>query len=103
MLAQLKTEYPDDLRLVYRHFPLVSIHDKALLGTQAAEAAGRQDMFWEMYAYLYMNQSTWASLSVDEFEYWLVNTAAPSIGLDENQFESDITSENIEAYANQRH
>jgi cyclophilin family peptidyl-prolyl cis-trans isomerase len=101
VLAQLKTEYPDDLRFVYRHFPLVSIHDKALLGTQAAEAAGRQDMFWEMYAYLYMNQSTWASLSVDEFEYWLVNTAAPSIGLDENQFESDITSENIEAYANQ--
>ena len=101
VLAQLKTEYPDDLRFVYRHFPLVSIHDKALLGTQAAEAAGMQDMFWEMYEYLYMNQSIWASLSVDEFESWLVNTAAPFIGLDESQFESDLTSENIVAVANQ--
>jgi cyclophilin family peptidyl-prolyl cis-trans isomerase len=100
VLAQIKTEYPDDFRFVYRHFPLVSIHDKALLGTQAAEAAGLQDMFWEMYDYLYMNQSIWASLSVEEFEFWLVNTAAPMLEMDENQFETDLTSESIVTFSN---
>jgi cyclophilin family peptidyl-prolyl cis-trans isomerase len=100
VIAQLKDEFPEDLRFVYRHFPLASIHDKALLATQAAEAAGMQGMFWEMYSYLYTNQSAWASLSVEEFEAWLVNTAAPFIGADETSFEADLTSENIEAYAN---
>lgn len=101
MLAQLKDEFPDDLRFVYRHFPLVSIHDKALLGTQAAEAAGMQNMFWKMYDYLYTNQNIWTDLPVEDFEFWLVNTAAPFVGLDEDQFETDLTSENIVSYANE--
>jgi cyclophilin family peptidyl-prolyl cis-trans isomerase len=101
VIAQLKNEFPDDFRFVYRHFPLVSIHDKALLGTQAAEAAGLQDMFWEMYNYLYQYQSTWSALSVEEFESWLVNTAAPLVGLDESQFETDLTSEEIVTFANE--
>ena len=37
-MAQLKEDYSDDLRVIFRHFPL-SIHDKAALATQAAEAA----------------------------------------------------------------
>jgi cyclophilin family peptidyl-prolyl cis-trans isomerase len=101
VLAQLKIEFPDSLRIVYRHFPLASIHDKALLATQAAEAAGLQESFWEMHDYLYANQGEWSSLSVAEFETWLVDTAAPFIGLDVSLFETDLNSENILAFANQ--
>jgi cyclophilin family peptidyl-prolyl cis-trans isomerase len=101
VLAQLKTEFPDDLRVVYRHFPLVSIHDKALLATQASEAAGAQGLFWEMNEYLYTNQATWSPLSPEDFEAWLVNTAAPFIGLDEDRFEIDLTSEDNVAFANE--
>jgi cyclophilin family peptidyl-prolyl cis-trans isomerase len=101
VLAQIKDEFPEDFRFVYRHFPLVSIHDKALLAAQAAEAAGLQEMFWEMHDYLYANQGVWASLPVEDFEFWLVNTAAPFAGLDEKQFEEDLNSENIVAFANE--
>ena len=99
MLAQLKTQFPDNLRIVYRHFPLASIHDKALLATQAAEAAGLQDMFWEMHDYLFENQPVWSSLSLYEFEDWLVKTASPMINLNTEQFEADLKSKEIINFA----
>ena len=97
MLAQLKADYPDDVRVVYRHFPLPG-HDKALLTTQAAEAAGLQGMFWEMYDFLYNNFNTWAGLPAEQFPAWLMENAA-DLGLDLDQFESDLTSEAIVALA----
>jgi len=99
VLTQLKNEFPEDVRVVYRHFPLVSIHDKALLATQAAEAAGFQDMFWEMHDYIFEYQTVWSQLSVAEFETWLVETAAPMINLETQQFETDLKSDAITAKA----
>jgi len=98
VLAQLRQEYPDDVRIVYRHFPLVSIHDKALLATQAAEAAGLQGKFWEMHDLLFENYATWTPLSPDDFQTWLVENAS-LLGLDADQFESDLTSETIVSLA----
>jgi cyclophilin family peptidyl-prolyl cis-trans isomerase len=100
VLAQLKAAFPDDLRIVYRHFPLASIHDKALLATQAAEAAGLQGLFWEMHDYLFTNRAEWTSLSVEAFTGWLVDTAVPALGLDKELFTTDLTSDNVVAYAN---
>ena len=37
-LRALREKYPDDVRVVYRHFPLASIHDKAIPAARAAEA-----------------------------------------------------------------
>lgn len=99
MLTQLKNQFPEDLRVVYRHFPLVSIHDKALLATQAAEAAGIQGKFWEMHDYIFANQAVWNQLSVEAFGSWLVDTAAPDTALDIEQFETDLKSEEIVAFA----
>jgi len=98
VLAQLKADFPDDVRIVYRHFPLASIHDKALLATQAAEAAGLQDKFWEMHNLLYDKAAEWSSLSVGDFQTWLVDNAT-TLELDAEQFESDLTSEEIVAFA----
>jgi len=98
VLAQLKVDFPEDVRVVYRHFPLASIHDKALLATQASEAAGLQDKFWEMHEFLYYSTADWSSLSVDKFQDWLIDNAA-GLGLDADQFASDLTSEEIVAFA----
>ena len=98
MLAQLKADWPEDVRVVYRHFPLVSIHDKALLATQAAEAAGLQDKFWEMHKFLYDNVPEWGELSPGEFPDWLISNVA-ALDLDVDQFTSDLTSEAIVAIA----
>jgi cyclophilin family peptidyl-prolyl cis-trans isomerase len=95
VLAQLAAKFPEDLRIVFRHFPLASIHDKALLATQAAEAAGLQNKFWEMHDYLFENQTTWVNLSVNSFKDWLIEAASPVLDIDPVQFEDDLISEEI--------
>lgn len=98
MLAQLQEDYPQDVRLVYRHFPLLSIHDKAALATQAAEAAGNQGRFWEMHHRLYEKQGEWAALPSSEFQAWLMKEAA-ALGLDAPQFRADLESPALQALA----
>ena len=46
----------NQLRLVFRHFPLGEIHPHARLAAQAAEAAGAQSRFWEMHETLFEHQ-----------------------------------------------
>ena len=46
----------DQLRYVFRNFPLAEAHPHARLAAQAAEAAGAQGKFWEMHDMLYEHQ-----------------------------------------------
>jgi cyclophilin family peptidyl-prolyl cis-trans isomerase/protein-disulfide isomerase len=97
ILAELERRYPDDLRVVYRHYPLIGtaeqpLHDKAALSMQAAEAAGLQGKFWELHDELFSRQSEWAGLSPAEFESWL-REAALALDLDLEQFTTDLQSE----------
>lgn len=101
VLDALLEKYPDDVRIAFRHLPLLGtpeepFHDKAALGMQAAEAAGLQGKFWEMHDALFASQEEWASLTPDEFQAWLVDEAG-KLDLDVEQFESDLSSEEIAA------
>ena len=99
-LKVLLEKYPDDVRIVYRHFPLASIHDKAIPAAQAAEAAGLQseDAFWAFHDLLYETQGAWSGYSIEDFEAWVVDVAA-ELGLDPVQFAADYSSETIVAKA----
>jgi len=88
--------YPQDVRVAFRHFPLVSIHDKALLAAQAAEAAGAQGKFWEMHDLLFEKQVEWAALSVPDFQNWLAEQGK-ALELVAEQFARDLTSAEIVA------
>jgi protein-disulfide isomerase len=46
----------EQLRFIYRHFPLVEAHPHAQSAAEAAEAAGAQGRFWEMHDILFLNQ-----------------------------------------------
>lgn len=92
---KLMEMYPNDVRLVYRSLPLVGLHPNATVAAQAAEAAGEQDMFWEMYAALFSNQSEWSNLSAEDFMTWL-NAEAETLGLDVERFSEDTVSEDIQ-------
>lgn len=94
-MAQLTAEFPEDLRFVYRHFPLSS-HDKAFLAAQAAEAAGMQGRFWEMHDLFFGRVSQWGGLSLADFETWAA-AAAAELDLDEARFRSDLNSAEIKA------
>lgn len=45
------------VRFVYRHFPLEEVHPHALHAALAAEAAGAQQKFWQMYDLLFEHQN----------------------------------------------
>ncbi len=91
----------DDLRIVYRHFPLNSIHDKAQITAEAAEAAGAQGAFWEMHDLLYERYMGWARLSADEMPDLLAGYAE-DLGLDVDQFSSDLEDHTFEQKVNQQ-
>jgi cyclophilin family peptidyl-prolyl cis-trans isomerase len=93
VLGQLTKTFPQDVQIVYRHFPLHG-HDKSMLAAQAAEAAGKQGKFWEMYDAIFSGQDTWAADQPDQFETWLVEQAR-GLSLDTAKFETDLKSDEI--------
>lgn len=88
-VKQLISQYPDSIRVVFRHLPLPSIHDKAYISSMAAEAAGAQGKFWEMHDILYTMQSQWTNLSESDFVDWVV-AQAEVLDLDIDQFGEDL-------------
>jgi protein-disulfide isomerase len=46
----------NQVRFVFRHFPLEEVHPHAELAAEAAECAGEQGKFWEMIDLLFENQ-----------------------------------------------
>jgi protein-disulfide isomerase len=53
----LLERFPNKVRFIFRHFPLQDAHPHALLAAEAAEAAGAQGKFWQMYDVLFANQT----------------------------------------------
>jgi len=85
----LAERYGDEIRFVYRHLPLISIHDKAVITAEAVEAASAQGKFWEMHDLLYERQQEWHSLSEDELETLLVEYAE-ELDLDTDRFAQEL-------------
>jgi cyclophilin family peptidyl-prolyl cis-trans isomerase len=102
-MEQLLKDYPNDLRFIYRHYPLIGtpespFHDKAALATQASEAAGKQGKFWEMHDVLFEKQADWSTLPVSDFQKWLIQRAG-ELGLDVDKFTTDLTSDELVKFA----
>jgi protein-disulfide isomerase len=74
----------DQLRFVFRHFPLTQIHPHAEPAAEASEAAGAQGQFWEMHDVLYENQPMLDSLHLVRF--------AQELGLDGTRFVRELES-----------
>lgn len=89
---ELEKKYGNQLRIVYRNYPLRQIHPFAQISAQAAEAAGKQGKYWEMYALLFANQSTWSSSNKPQsiFEGY-----AGQLQLNIEKFTADMQSSEI--------
>lgn len=76
----LVSKYSDKLLFAYRHFPLEQ-HAFAINASLAAEAAGKQGKFWEMYTLLFANQEKFSDAPWKDL--------ANQLGLNLDQFEID--------------
>lgn len=59
-VRDLVGQYDGRVRLVYRHMPLESIHERAKAAAEAAEAAAAFGKFWEYQDLLYGRQGEWS-------------------------------------------
>lgn len=97
LVEQLHEDFGGDLLIVYRHFPLVSIHPNALAAALAAEAAGRQDRFWEMSKLLYERQEDWAD-EISPRDTFI--SYAEELEIDADQFTDDLGDGELEDKVN---
>jgi protein-disulfide isomerase len=92
LLKKLSEEVDDKLAIVYRHFPLTSIHPNAKAAAFAAEAAGKQGKFWEMHDLIFENQSEWKDKRKPDEVF--INYAQ-KLDLNIEQFKIDFNSKEI--------
>lgn len=84
VLKGVQQQLGNQVKFIFRNFPLAE-HPDAFGAAMAAEAAGLQHKFWEMYDLLYNNQLYLGSNDISGY--------AEQIGLDMQRFERDIRSE----------
>ncbi|MCL5997791.1 MAG: peptidylprolyl isomerase [Chloroflexi bacterium] len=94
VLKSTFTQVSDTVQLIFRHFPLTTIHDKAQITSQALEAAALQDKFWEMHDLLYEKYEDWSTKPVTDIVGTL-NDYAKELGIDVSKFESDLSSPDV--------
>ena len=78
-----------NVRFVFRHFPLTSIHPHALAAARAAEAAARQGRFWDMHELLFHRQKALEDSNLLGY--------AAQLGLDVTAFDRDRASTAVAA------
>jgi protein-disulfide isomerase len=83
VVEELERIFGDNLRVVFRNFPLSTIHEHAEAAAEAAEAAGAQNKFWEMHDLLFQNQQ---ALDPDDLVSY-----AERIGIDVTKFNRDLS------------
>lgn len=77
VLDALEARYGEDLRIVFRHFPL-PFHAQAASAARATVCAARQERFWPMHDKIFAQQSTLASADLTAW--------AAELGLDPDDF-----------------
>jgi protein-disulfide isomerase len=63
----LMERFPNQVRFVFRNFPLEEAHPHALLAAEAAEAVAAQGKFWQMYDVLFLNQAHLKSTDLQRY------------------------------------
>ena len=82
VVKRLQESLGQDLRFVFRHFPISSRHRHARMAAEASESAGAQGAFWEYVDKLFENQDKLDEASLSLF--------AADLGLDTDRFKQEL-------------
>jgi protein-disulfide isomerase len=95
MLEELRVAYPEEVRIVYKSFPLRG-HRFSLRATQAAMAAGTLGKFWELHDALFQNFDQLSEKKLIEIQ--------DSLGLDKEKMKAQMQAPQvIDAIRNDLH
>ncbi|PYV41849.1 MAG: hypothetical protein DMG06_15845 [Acidobacteria bacterium] len=86
-VANVLKNHESELMLVFKQYPMESIHRNSMIAAQAAEAAGRQFKFWEMHDLLFLHQRDWGDVP-DPQTFFL--RYAEELHLDLERFKQDL-------------
>ena len=96
-VKQVKELYKDKVRFQVRNFPITSGHQFAFQAARAAEAAARQDKFWEMHDKISEGQKVWERTQNPQTYF---DQYAEAIGLDMEKYRTDRDSSEVAAVIN---
>jgi protein-disulfide isomerase len=83
IIKQIQDKFGENLRFVFRNFPLSQAHPHAQHAAEAAESASYQNKFWEMHDLLYEHQQALGDKQLEKY--------ASILGLDLPTFNKDMT------------
>jgi protein-disulfide isomerase len=86
LLEQVLEKYPDDVKIVFKNFPLRN-HKFAMKAATAALAAESQGKFWEFHDLLFKNYNKLNDQKIREI--------ALELGLDQTEFEKKMKDSKI--------
>ncbi len=87
VIRRIQQAMGEQLKFVFRNFPLSEIHPNAMNAAVASEAAAGQGKFWEMHDYLFQHQSWLDDASLVRY--------AAHLGLDVDRFILDFESPDL--------
>lgn len=91
-LHKLLETFPNDLKLIYKHYPLDFIHSHSRRVAEAADCAGDQGKFWEYSDLLYDKTMEWGIVDKPDMLEPVLDKYALTVGLDMKVFHECIDS-----------
>jgi protein-disulfide isomerase len=86
-IKDIQRQLGNDVKFVFRNFPLSKIHPHAFFVAVATEAAGVQGRFWEMHDIIFENQETLDKETIFHF--------AAMLDLNIHRFKDDVHRKNL--------
>jgi protein-disulfide isomerase len=87
VVKQALKAFGNNLRFVFRHFPLRASHPHAFAAAVAAEAAAEQGQFWAMFDRLFQHQTALTDRDLERH--------AQKVGLDLDRFRSSLSQQTL--------
>lgn len=91
-IQQVLESYGDQIKFQFVNFPITNIHQNAYAASRAAEAAGKQGKYWEMYDLLFQNSQQGSGWTASNAPTTFFERYATQIGLDIEKFKTDSNS-----------